>query len=538
MHKFNMKSLVLVFVAFVAVAIVLQVGMNLRQTAAVQHRVAQLLDVDVPLATKVQSLQFHTVQVQQWFTDVSATRGLDGLDSGFAEAARHADMFRRTVREIEQIDTLRRSEYGSLLTTFNRYYSQGEKMARVYVEEGPIGGNPLMVEFDKSAQQLNERLTSLTAAVVAEVSASEAALTAHVAKDRSAAVAFAGLYGVMLLAMFVGVNKFLLGPLCRSVRLSKELAHGNGDLTRRLDETQFGEFGQLAAYTNTFVAKVQDNVRGVEQGVVRLVSAVSQLTGAAQSTRDVMELQKQETDQVATAIDEMTATIHEVARNAGAAVDSARQADREAVSGREVVDETMRVIQELASEVADAAGVISGVEEHTAGIGKVSDVIRDIAEQTNLLALNAAIEAARAGEQGRGFAVVADEVRSLAQRTQESTLEIQSIVERLQGSVRNAVSVMEAGRTQADAGVGQAQKADKALSAIVAEVANINDMNALIASAAEEQSAVSEEINRNVVNIRSVSERTTEETHNLTRSGDELMDVVSELKGLVAKFRV
>ncbi len=538
MRNITIKSLVLAFVAFVAVAIALQAAVNLRQTAAVKERVDTLLDVSVPLAAKVQSLQFHTVQVQQWLTDVSATRGLDGLDSGFSEARRHAGMFRTTVNEIKQIDSSRRSDYESLLAAFERYFEQGERMARVYVEEGPIGGNVLMSGFDRSAQQLNERLAQLMAAVGSEVAASEAALKKHVADDRSMALLFSVVYAVMLLLMFIGVNRFLLGPLRRSVRLSRELAHGNGDLTRRLDEDQFGEFGQLAAHTNAFVAKVQDNVRGVEQGVVRLLASASQLTAAAQSTRDVMDLQKSETDQVATAIDEMTATIHEVARNAGAAADSARQADQEAANGREVVDETKRVISQLAGEVDNAAQVISGVEEHTESIGKVSDVIRDIAEQTNLLALNAAIEAARAGEQGRGFAVVADEVRSLAQRTQESTLEIQSIVERLQGSVRNAVGVMEAGRSQAEAGVTQAQKAGEALGVIVTEVANINDMNALIASAVEEQGSVSEEINRNVVNIRGVSERTTEETHNLTRSGEELMAVVGELKALVARFKV
>jgi len=530
--------LVMAFVVFVAVAIVLQAGMNLRQTAAVKEKVDHLLAVEVPLATSVQSLQFHAAQVQQWLTDVSATRALDGLDSGFAEARHHAEMFRSVVSEAQRLDGSRQSDYKRLLDAFGRYYDQGVAMAKVYVDAGPLAGNPLMVDFDKSAQQLHGQLARLVDSVTAEVAASEAALLAHVESDRTMALVFSALYAVMLLLMFVGVKVFLLGPLCRSVMLSKELAHGNGDLTRRLDEGQFGEFGLLASYTNAFVTKVQENVRGVEKGVERLMATASQLTTAAQSTRDVMEIQKGETDQVATAIDEMTATIHEVAHNAGTAADSARQADQEAGSGRKVVDETMRVINQLASEVDNAAQVISGVEEHTESIGKVSDVIRDIAEQTNLLALNAAIEAARAGEQGRGFAVVADEVRSLAQRTQESTLEIQSIVERLQGSVRNAVGVMEQGRSQAEAGVTQAKKADEALSVIVSEVAKINDMNALIASAVEEQGAVSEEINRNVVNIRSVSERTTEETLNLTHSGEELMVVVDELKTLVARFRV
>ena len=234
----------------------------------------------------------------------------------------------------------------------------------------------------------------------------------------------------------------------------------------------------------------------------------------------------------------MNATAQEVARSATQAASSAKSADDEAGLGREVVGQAVVSINTLAGEVERAAGVIERLEKDSGQIGTVLEVIRAIAEQTNLLALNAAIEAARAGEQGRGFAVVADEVRSLASRTQQSTEEVNRIIEQLQAGTREAATVMEQSRAQASASVERASRAGESLNAIARAVGDINEMNAQIASAAEEQSAVSEEISRNVTNISEVGQQSAEGTRQLKVAAEELAGLSAHLQAMVGQFRI
>jgi len=248
--------------------------------------------------------------------------------------------------------------------------------------------------------------------------------------------------------------------------------------------------------------------------------------------------QRGEIDQVATAMNEMSATVQEVARNAEQAAHAAQNADQCAKSGALVATEAMGGIDALVSEVERSAGAIHELEAESENIGMVLDVIKGIAEQTNLLALNAAIEAARAGEQGRGFAVVADEVRTLASRTQKSTQEIHHMIERLQAGASNAVRVMEAARGKGKLGVEQVERAAESLAEIAGAVATINDMNTQIASAAEEQSAVAEEINRNVVNISHGSVQSARGTEQAALASGELARLATDLHQLVAQFKV
>jgi methyl-accepting chemotaxis protein len=237
-------------------------------------------------------------------------------------------------------------------------------------------------------------------------------------------------------------------------------------------------------------------------------------------------------------MNQMTATVQEVASHAARAAESARQADEEAQDGKRIMQQTLNAMDTLANEVENAAGVIHSLEKESEEIGSVLDVIRGIAEQTNLLALNAAIEAARAGEQGRGFAVVADEVRTLASRTQASTQEIQNMIERLQAGANNAVKAMEAGQTQARKGVEQASLAGASLETITQSVTTISDMNMQIASAAEEQSSVADEINRNIATISQSADNTAHGSQQTAIAGDELARLAAELRELVGHFKV
>jgi methyl-accepting chemotaxis protein len=251
-----------------------------------------------------------------------------------------------------------------------------------------------------------------------------------------------------------------------------------------------------------------------------------------------IQQQSSEIDQVATAIEEMSATVQEVARNAAAAADAADRANTASSNGNSVVSGVGASIQSLSKEVNQATTIIRELESESDNIGTVIDVIRGIAEQTNLLALNAAIEAARAGEQGRGFAVVADEVRTLASRTQQSTEEIHAMIDRLQQGARNAVNAMQAGQEKSGDSVSKSEEARAALQSIETAVGEINDMNVQIASAAEEQSAVAEEINRNVVAIRDISRQTTAGVQQTAGSSQNLLQVARQLQSLVNEFKV
>ncbi|MGD8593954.1 MAG: methyl-accepting chemotaxis protein, partial [Gammaproteobacteria bacterium] len=232
------------------------------------------------------------------------------------------------------------------------------------------------------------------------------------------------------------------------------------------------------------------------------------------------------------------ATVQEVARNATEAANAASHSDEEAQKGQAVVDRTINAIDALASEVDRAANVIHRLEQDSDQIGTVLDVIKGIAEQTNLLALNAAIEAARAGEQGRGFAVVADEVRTLASRTQQSTAEIQQMIERLQAGAQEAVSVMDDSRSRAADSVSSAQSAGQSLQSITGSVASITDMNTQIAAAADEQSAVAEEVNKNIVNINHAAERAADGAKQTSAASNALAGLAQDLQALVGQFKV
>ncbi|MES9848328.1 MAG: methyl-accepting chemotaxis protein, partial [Candidatus Thiodiazotropha sp.] len=256
----------------------------------------------------------------------------------------------------------------------------------------------------------------------------------------------------------------------------------------------------------------------------------------AEHTRDGITKQHEQTTQVATAMTEMSATVHEVAQNTTQTAEAARQADQQANSGRDVVNAVTSSIDSLASEVGRAVETVQHVEQDSERIGSVLDVIRGIADQTNLLALNAAIEAARAGEQGRGFAVVADEVRTLAKRTQDSTEEIQEMIESLQTGVRETVTVMETSQQQAAESVDQAGRAHEALEEITRVVDTISQMSSQIATAAEEQSAVAEDINRNIVDITHVAEATSQDSAKSYDASEAMSKEVDLLGKLLSDF--
>ncbi|SQH74471.1 Methyl-accepting chemotaxis protein [Shewanella benthica] len=312
----------------------------------------------------------------------------------------------------------------------------------------------------------------------------------------------------------------------------------NSDLTRRIEISSKDEFADLSRAFNLMLDKFQASINSVSDTSKQLAQSAQGMAKITSETAASVQSQRHELDMVATAMNEMTATVVEVAKNANDAADAANQTDVQSKEGMLVVNNTVETIVGLAAEIESAAEVIQNLEKDSNQIGTILDVIKGIAEQTNLLALNAAIEAARAGEQGRGFAVVADEVRTLASRTQESTEEIQAMIEKLQAGAKTAVSVMSDSRKYADDSVSHAKSAGEALQMITQSIGIITEMNTQIATAAEEQSAVSEEINANIVNINHAAEEATEGANSTSSESERLAEMAQELQLLVQQFKI
>lgn len=355
------------------------------------------------------------------------------------------------------------------------------------------------------------------------------------------AVTLTAIAGVALLSLLVSsflITRSIVCPLKASAQAMIDIAHGEGDLTRRLDDTGGDELAAMARAFNQFAGTLQRTVIQVGDASQRLGVFTTQMCTQASNTARGIEHQRNETHQIATAITEMAATVLEIARSAESAAASAHEADREATRGHQIVNATSQAITGLAHEMENASAVINRLESETEAIGSVLDVIRGIAEQTNLLALNAAIEAARAGEQGRGFAVVADEVRTLASRTQQSTREIQQMIERLQHGSREAVQVMHNSSNTTKDTVTKVQNAATSLTKIVTAIGSISDMNTQIAGAAEEQSAVAQELDRGIVQISRLAEQSAEDSASSHCASGELRELGKELHGLIGQFKV
>lgn len=311
-----------------------------------------------------------------------------------------------------------------------------------------------------------------------------------------------------------------------------------GDLTQKVGISGKSDFSWMAFELDSARKNISALVHTLIGGVSQLQQATNNMASVSKETVAGVLNQQEETAQVATAMNEMAASVQEVARTAAGAAEAARNADNEANAGKQVVTETIGSIDSLAGEVEKAAQTLNDLENDINNIGAIVDVIRGITEQTNLLALNAAIEAARAGEHGRGFAVVADEVRTLAARTQTSTIEIEEMVERLQQGAQVAVSVMSEGREQARTSVEKAASAGEALDSITKMISAMDEMSAQISNAANEQSAVAEDINRGIVNISQVAEHTAEGAHETEEAVTAMSTLSSQLQDAASKFKV
>lgn len=343
---------------------------------------------------------------------------------------------------------------------------------------------------------------------------------------------------ILCIGLIVVFPILVTRPLNTLLWRIEQIADGNGDLRERLEVSSRDELGRLGRAFNRFLDKLQPLIQQVGQVTQQVTLSAKDLASMATNNDQLIHNEHLAMDQVSTAVNQMTAAVHEVARNAQHAADAAHHAQLRSQAGTQVINDSIQTIRRLATDVEYASTSIAALEKETTNIGAVLNVIKEIADQTNLLALNAAIEAARAGEQGRGFAVVADEVRALAARTQNSTKDIQNMIERLQLGVQETVKAMHSSSQKAKESVTQAASVDEALAVTGQAINQINDIAAQIATACEQQTQVTENIARTMDEIRSLSDEVAQTSGRSTQASQRVSDLSKDLSQLMQRFQV
>lgn len=383
--------------------------------------------------------------------------------------------------------------------------------------------------MDQAYNELHSRTLELT-------TIQNQLLTEKISASRTATLLLSLVALVLAILIAWYITRQIVQPLNTAVEIARAL--GNRDMTGSGVEARSDEFGTLLQALDTTRSNLREALTDVNGVTTQLAAAAEELSVVTGQTSSGVNAQRVETEQVATAMNEMAATVQEVAQNSEEAAQAAQKADHQAHNGNQVLQTALDAIQRLSSEVQHSTQAMYRLNENSANISTVLTVINGIAEQTNLLALNAAIEAARAGEAGRGFAVVADEVRGLAQRTQESTAQIEELIATLQKGAQDAVHMMDSSSRLAENTLELAHQADTELSAITRTVSEIQAMNMQIATAAEEQSSVAEEINRSVINVNNIADQSASAVEEMAASSADLARLGQSLQDLVSRFRI
>jgi methyl-accepting chemotaxis protein len=398
---------------------------------------------------------------------------------------------------------------------------QAEKMLKS-LEENTVKANIIL---DKQVELANQATIASSELVKSSVSSGNSQTT---------------IIAIISIIIAIIIARFTLLSITRPLSRVNDMLNivSSGDLSRKLDESGKDEFAQLSKNCNLLIDSLRNLIESIVNRSSQLAAAAEQTSAVTAESTTAIEEQRNQVEQAASATTEMSSTSQSVLSSANDALGEIKHADDEAERVKTISARNRNTIEQLASEVDSAAQVINQLQQDSASIGGILDVIRGIAEQTNLLALNAAIEAARAGEQGRGFAVVADEVRTLASRTQESTSEIQTMIESLQTGAGKAVTVMDAGKSKASDCVTQSEEADKALETITHAVHEAFDRSSQIATAAEEQSVVAHEISENLESIVAIAEQTTAGSQQTAASSSEVARLSEELQQSVQEFKL
>ena len=535
MKKLSIRYKILSIAAVGIIGFLVYLGANYMAGTNNAQRLKLVVSQHFPVLQKIDQSQVATLQVEDLYKGLSSSGDMDLLET----AKEKRKIFTTLLDEVSAIESELKADITKLNTAFNHWADASETiatgMATGTIDFSKVGQmademNVLKASLDKQlAAFRSDRYDVFTGAINGSIESTDNALM------------FGLIIGVLMILAISATSLLVVTMLMRNlsnvIQSMHDIAEGDGDLSQRIETKSQDEMGDLVHNFNQVMDNLHDIVKQTTHTSKEIGSASDVFTKATRETEALMNQQRSETDGLVSSIQEMGQTVNEVSANAAKAAASANEANTDAVTGQKIVSNAVNSIKSLAEEVDKGTVAIQQLASDTVEVGTVIDVIGGIAEQTNLLALNAAIEAARAGEQGRGFAVVADEVRTLASRTQESTQEIQKMIERLQTGVKTAVSVMETSKDQAQTSVEQAASAGDALSSITSKVSTINEMNTQIANATEQQESLSGTIQGNVNNIMQFTQESANAANQSATSSSELSKLAQELQSLVGKFK-
>ena len=474
-------------------------------------------------------------------TDVLVTDNLAAVNAAIRDISALVTDLDGRFAEVQADSNATNNEYYAdtfaSITKFKQLTTGGGNILATYQEQLNVRAQAaqLLAQSDGVATEAQNHLNNVFSKVKGLTQSIKENASDKVSSSRTWLVAIAAIAVIVAVGVNFWVLNTITSPLNEVLRVITKVS--DGDLTEKAQVFSQDELGKLSTGFNGLIDALSSMLKEISSSSHQLSSSAEQTTAISSQSNENIAHQKEQTDMIATAMTEMTATVDDVANSANNTLLEVQKANTEAVDGQRVVQDSIETINRLAGEIERAAQVTDKLDQYSTNIGAVLDVIRGIADQTNLLALNAAIEAARAGEQGRGFAVVADEVRTLASKTQESTSEIQEMIERLQTGTREAVAVMKSSRGEAQNSVEKTAIAGDSLQKITQAVSVINDMSTHIASAAEEQSSVSQEMHQNVSSISEMADRTSQGASENLEASQELARLAEHMQKLVGRFK-
>ena len=532
--KISHKVGILAAIAVVGFAIYLVNNMQVQQQS--QFNIEQIRDQYFPAldtATVAQNTLYNVDQLLQTAVTTGEEESLDAADE-------QNQLLNDKLNELITILPSAMQDVEQLQSLQNKYYGQARGIAMSLVD-GSADFATLPAKAERSAAVLQELTQGLASLRVNTEKAFNETIDGTIASSQSA-VTTGIILGVatIVVVIFVGImtTRSIVNSIAQVTSSLREIAEGEGDLTVRVDYDGKDEIATLVHWFNQFISKMQISIATTTETVQALQDVSTRLMETSKHTASSIESQNHSVDAVSAAIQEMTASVHHIADFASQASQEASSANSSAQEGNQVVENTISVINDLAEEATGRAQAINQLESYTSNVGVILDAIRGIAEQTNLLALNAAIEAARAGEQGRGFAVVADEVRTLASRTQDSTQEIQQVLEELQKGSGSAVEAMNRGIEQAGLSVEQSAQAGKSLMDITGKVESIHAVNEQIAAATEEQTKTSDVIHNSVNDIQQISLAVAKSSSEIDNVSEDVRQVTQRLSDVISQFKV
>jgi methyl-accepting chemotaxis protein len=533
---------IFLIVAVIAVLLGLVLAVSFTSFQSLERSLTEVRDEGVPNAMVAKDMQMQVVQIQQWLTDISATRGQDGLDDGFKEAEKAHAQFLADLNIIAASYAGEKNQEGvanteTLKQRMDAWYGVGKKMAKAYIDGGAPEGNKVMGEFDKVSTQLQEAMEPIIKSQVDEATREIAAAISNAQRVQNITLIGIVLAVIVLAAGGVMLSNGIARPLAQmSQRMADLVSHR--DFSVRVEVSGNDEIASAGRSFNELVSALHAILRELNEDVHRVDGTAKELAEAVANSAQSSQTTSSAASSMAAAVEQMSVSLDQMRDNTNSALDIVSSASRYSQEGSEVIGKTVADMQRISSAVQQTADVIAELGQQTGQISGIVAVIREVADQTNLLALNAAIEAARAGEQGRGFAVVADEVRKLAERTSGATQEIGSRIEAIQGSSAHAVERMQAAVHEANAGAKLASEAGTAISGIRQSTTQVAAAFHDIVNAIAEQSAAGRDIAIQVEAVAQASDENSIAVGHTADAAKTLENLSHSIRGQIDQFKV